>query len=87
MPSGPDSEMVTIDARGLKCPLPVLKARKAVAAAAPGDVLAIETTDPLAVIDIPNFCQTDGHELVTAESEGNFTRFIIRKGGAARTIR
>ena len=55
----------TYDLRGLKCPLPVLKTRKKLAIdAAAAQLLRVETTDPLAVIDIPHFCNEDGHKLL-----------------------
>jgi tRNA 2-thiouridine synthesizing protein A len=67
------------DLRGLNCPLPVLKTRRRLAAMASGARLWIETTDPLAAIDIPAFCTDDGHRLVeTAAVEGGH-RFLIEK--------
>lgn len=50
-----------IDAIGLLCPLPVLRLRKALLAARPGDVIEMETDDPVAVIDVPHFCAEGGH--------------------------
>ena len=67
------------DLRGLKCPLPVLKARKRLSAMAAGDAVWIETTDPLAVIDIPHFCREDGHVLEASERAADGHRFLIRK--------
>jgi tRNA 2-thiouridine synthesizing protein A len=49
------------DARGLICPLPVLKARKLLAAMTPGEVLEILSDDPVARIDLPHFCAEAGH--------------------------
>lgn len=67
------------DLRGLNCPLPVLKARKRLSTMDPASRLWVETTDPLAVIDIPNFCREYGHQLVeTVEVEGGH-RFLIEK--------
>jgi len=51
----------TIDARGLKCPLPVLKAEKALDAMVPGDILILVADDPVARIDIPLLCKKRGH--------------------------
>jgi tRNA 2-thiouridine synthesizing protein A len=68
------------DLRGLKCPLPVLKTRRRLASMASGEMLAVETTDPLAGIDIPHFCKEDGHELVASERTSDGHRFVIRKG-------
>ncbi|BAQ69658.1 sulfurtransferase TusA family protein [Rhodovulum sulfidophilum] len=74
---GPEIE---IDLRGLKCPLPVLRARKALAALAPGNLLRLWADDPVAVIDIPHFCREAGHELVGTEETGTATLYLIRKG-------
>ena len=71
------------DLRGLKCPLPVLKTRRRLKTLKNGDRLAIETSDPLAGIDIPHFCNQEGHELVEASKTTNGHRFVIRKGGSA----
>jgi tRNA 2-thiouridine synthesizing protein A len=68
------------DLRGLKCPLPVLKTRKRLTAMPSGALLAVETSDPLAVIDIPHFCKEDGHALVESEKTEGGHRFVIRKG-------
>ncbi|WEX76837.1 sulfurtransferase TusA family protein [Sinorhizobium numidicum] len=75
----PAEEKIVYDLRGLKCPLPVLKTRKRMAALAPGALIEIETTDPMAVIDIPHFCNEDGHQLETAEPTESGHRFLIRK--------
>ncbi|MGX5666995.1 sulfurtransferase TusA family protein [Rhizobium daejeonense] len=71
---------VVYDLKGLKCPLPVLKTRRRMADLAAGTELAIETTDPLAVIDIPHFCQEDGHDLLESIKIDTGHRFLIRKG-------
>ncbi|MGL3607382.1 sulfurtransferase TusA family protein [Rhizobium sp. G187] len=69
------------DLKGLKCPLPVLKTRRRLADMPVGAELAIETSDPLAGIDIPHFCQEDGHALLSQEKHEGGHRFLIRKGG------
>ncbi len=68
------------DLKGLKCPLPVLRTRRRLADMASGGVLSIETTDPLAVIDIPHFCSENGHQLLHSEKTEDGHRFIIRRG-------
>lgn len=71
----------TLDARGLLCPLPVLKTRKRLLALPPGGVLVILADDPAAAIDMPHFCAEQGHELLDATPEGNgVTRYRIRRG-------
>ena len=77
--------MVEIDASGLLCPLPVLKARKALAAMAPGQMLRLLATDPAARIDLPHFCAQGGHDLVEESVIGQrhgaeLRAFVIRCG-------
>ncbi|MDJ0613641.1 MAG: sulfurtransferase TusA family protein [Rhizobiaceae bacterium] len=74
------SENIVLDLRGLKCPLPVLKTRKAMQPLASGTQLWVETTDPLAVIDIPAFCNENGHSLVETEERTDHHRFLLQKG-------
>lgn len=68
------------DLRGLNCPLPVLRTRKRLAGMAPGERLSVETTDPLAVIDIPAFCAEGGHRLLDTEALEGGHRFLIERG-------
>ena len=69
----------TYDLKGLNCPLPVLRARKRLAGMKAGARLWVETTDPLAVIDIPAFCVEDGHRLVASEAAAGGHRFLIER--------
>jgi len=69
----------TINLRGLKCPLPALRARKALGAMKTGDVLVAECTDPLAAIDIPNLVNQTGDTLLSSEKENGALVFRIRK--------
>ena len=69
----------TIDLRGLKCPLPVLRTRKALAGMRPDDVLVIACTDPLADIDIPNLLRQTGDTLEETRREATTMTFRIRK--------
>lgn len=78
-----DTPIEVYDLRGLNCPLPVMKARKRLAAMLSGQRIWLETTDPLAVIDIPAFCQDQGHRLVSSESANDGHRFLIERGEAA----
>lgn len=69
-----------IDAEGLLCPLPVLRAGKALRAMAPGEVLRLRATDPAAVVDVPHFCRERGHALLRSEDHGATTHYFIKKG-------
>lgn len=74
------AENRTLDTKGLNCPLPVLKARRAMRDMRDGDILTVLATDPASYIDFRHFCDTTGHELMEAredETEGVFT-YIIR---------
>lgn len=79
MDDRPVTPRETLDLRGLKCPLPVLHARRALARAAPGRTLSVRCTDPLAGIDIPNLLRETGDHLVAVERDGAEMRFVIRK--------
>jgi tRNA 2-thiouridine synthesizing protein A len=70
-----------LDALGLLCPLPVLKARKRLTALAPGQVLRIQADDPAAVIDVPHFCAEAGHALIGEAEVAGARQYFIRKGG------
>lgn len=71
---------IVFDLKGLKCPLPVLRSRKKLGAMRSGENLIIETTDPLAVIDIPHMCREDGHALLETAKTTAGHRFLIRRG-------
>ena len=68
----------TLDAKGLNCPMPIIKARKALKDMAIGDILKIEATDPGAVKDFEAFCRTTGNELVESGQSGEVYSFTIR---------
>ena len=69
-----------LDARGLLCPLPVLKARKRLSALAPGQVLRMLADDPAAIVDVPHFCAEAGHEMVDCQDSDSGQVYLIRKG-------
>ena len=69
----------TINLRGLKCPLPALRARKALTTLKSGDVLIAECTDPLTSIDIPNLVNQTGDTLEDSSRDGKVLVFRIRK--------
>ncbi len=72
----PDAEL---DARDLKCPLPVLKARKALKALAPGQVLRVQATDPKSPQDMQAFCDTTGHAMLAMQINLMPYEFLIEK--------
>ena len=75
----PDNTEKTINLRGLKCPLPALRTRKALGAMQSGDLLVVECTDPLAGIDIPNLLNQTGDTLEETRKEKKLLTFRIRK--------
>jgi tRNA 2-thiouridine synthesizing protein A len=68
-----------LDLRGLACPLPVLKTRKALLGLVAGKRLLVEATDPLAALDIPHFCKEAGHAVVATEKRGDVYLFLIER--------
>ena len=72
-------DTTTLDVRGMTCPLPVLKANKALRALAPGALLAVLATDPAAVKDFHAYAQETGHELLSWAEEGEAFRFVLRR--------
>ena len=75
------TEPETLDARGLKCPLPVLKMEKRLAQLPAGTSLIVLATDPMAKVDIPLHCRQNGHAC-TVTTEGEVLRLAIVKGSA-----
>ncbi len=68
-----------LDAVGLLCPLPVLKARKRLMALEVGQVLRMTADDPAAIVDVPHFCAEAGHTLLETIDEGSTQVYLIRK--------
>ena len=73
------ADPVLLDTKGLRCPLPVLKARKALKDLAAGTMLRVLATDPGAVKDFEAFCKTTGHRLLAQGEEGGVLTFDIEK--------
>lgn len=69
-----------LDARGLICPLPVLKARKALLGLSPGDILRVTVTDATAPEDFALFCQESGHVLQSVREQGNVIDVVVVRG-------
>jgi tRNA 2-thiouridine synthesizing protein A len=70
----------TLDLRGLKCPLPALMARRALARLPRGARLTVLADDPLAAVDIAHMCHQEGHDVEAADREGGHSRFRLRAG-------
>jgi tRNA 2-thiouridine synthesizing protein A len=74
-----NEELHTLDARGLNCPLPILRTKKAMAAMQSGEILEITATDPGSVKDLDAFCGQTGNEMLSSrQADGEF-HFRIRK--------
>jgi len=88
-PASPSQEMppadVFLDARGLNCPLPVLKARKKLLGMRTGQILEVAATDPVAAIDMPHFCAESGHDFLGKRQDGPVTYFRIARGAVRQT--
>ena len=74
-----------LDLTGLKCPLPVLKARRAIKDMEAGMLLEVTADDPAASLDFAHFCEVGGHALEKESSEGEVLYFLIRVGGGEKT--
>ncbi len=69
-----------LDTKGLKCPLPILKAKRTLNGLPRGALLRILATDPVTLRDFPAFCRQTGHELIeSGEAEAGLYAFLIRK--------
>lgn len=68
-----------LDATGLLCPLPVLKARKRLQALQSGQVLKMLADDPAAIIDVPHFCAEQGHQLLEQAEEAGTQVYFLQK--------
>ena len=69
----------TIDARGLSCPLPIVKTALAIREIGSGDLLEVLATDPGSTKDFTAWTKTTGHELVESSVDGNVFRYVLRK--------
>lgn len=71
----------TLDTKGMNCPLPIIKARKALKGMSTGQTLQVLSTDPGAVKDFEAFCRTTGNDLLESGREDNIYIFLIRNNG------
>ena len=70
----------TLDAKGLSCPMPILKTKKALKDMGSGQILEVLSTDPGTKNDLPAFCNKGGHEFLGFKEDSGFNRFYIKKG-------
>ena len=68
-----------LDLIGLKCPLPALMTKRALAQCVSGEILTVWASDPLAAVDIPHMCGEEGHVLIEQERTADHHRFLIRR--------
>lgn len=71
---------VTIDAKGKKCPMPVLMTSRGIKTLQPGQIMLVEATDGGSRSDIPSWAKDTGNELLEVTSEDGIHRYVIRKG-------
>ena len=76
---GMNSEPELLDLRGLKCPLPALMARRYLNRAEAGASVLVLTDDPMAPIDVPHMCRTEGFEVLSVERDGDSARMLLSK--------
>ena len=69
----------TLDARGLNCPLPILKTKKAIKEVSVGETLKVISTDPSSGKDMDAFCRTTGNDLMESSQDGATYTFLIRR--------
>ncbi len=71
--------LIVVDARGHRCPVPTLRLRRALEAAAPGQVVRLLADDPLARIDVPHFVTSEGFRLLSGTAEGAVLTFEVMR--------
>ena len=69
--------MIELDTRGLLCPLPVLKLRKLIKSTNQKAKIKLMTDDPAAIVDVPHFCNEQGHQILESSKENGYDLFII----------
>jgi tRNA 2-thiouridine synthesizing protein A len=79
MASDMDGDPQVLDLRGLKCPLPALITRRHLKRAKAGMTVLVLTDDPMAPIDVPHMCRSEGFEIVSVERDGDSARMVIEK--------
>jgi tRNA 2-thiouridine synthesizing protein A len=79
MPKDTNGNPEVLDLCGLKCPLPALMARRHLKRSRPGATVLVLTDDPMAPIDVPHMCRTEGFEIVSVERDGDLARMVLVK--------
>jgi len=70
---------VVLDAKGLNCPLPILRTKKALQTMQSGGLLEVLATDPGSVADFESFCRQTGNQLVSSTKEGDIFKFVLKR--------
>jgi tRNA 2-thiouridine synthesizing protein A len=70
---------VVLDAKGMNCPLPILKTKKALQTMQPGGLLEVLSTDAGSVADFESFCRQTGNQLVSSSKEGDVYKFLVKR--------
>jgi len=80
--TAPEGVEVTahLDAKGLSCPMPLLRTKKEMGKLNSGEILQVDGTDPGSRNDIPGWCERAGHEYIGEKEESGFISFFIKKG-------
>ena len=69
----------SLDVSGHKCPLPVLRLRRLVSNIKTGEFVELKATDPMTLIDVPNFCRETGHEVVNMTEASDYILYLVKK--------
>jgi tRNA 2-thiouridine synthesizing protein A len=72
-------DVKSLDLRGLKCPLPALFSRRALSRAEPGTIIEVLADDPMAPVDVPHMCHSEGYDVVEVIREKDFARLRLRR--------
>lgn len=82
-----DSDITTkLDARGLNCPLPILKTKVELNRLQPGDIILVESTDPHSKVDFEAYCARTGHELLEIQEEEGVFTFILQRAADPKPV-
>jgi tRNA 2-thiouridine synthesizing protein A len=74
-----DVDVVTLDARGLKCPMPIVRTAQQIRTVDRGELIEVLATDPGSVIDFAAWSRTTAHQVISSSAEGGVYRFVIRR--------